>query len=59
MIFVPIVKKVKKMKVKDLIEILLTLNPEAEIGPTVDVKPNKILEFYEETGWIEKKDEQI
>lgn len=47
------------MKVKDLIEILLTLNPEAEIGPTVDVKPNKILEFYEETGWIEKKDEQI
>lgn len=43
------------MKVKDLIEILLTLNPEAEI---VEPEKNMVLKqrfnFYEDEGWIEE-----
>jgi hypothetical protein len=43
------------MKVKDLIEILLKLNPEAEI---VEPESNMVLKqrfnYYNEEGWIEE-----
>ncbi len=43
------------MKVKDLIEILLTLNPEAEIvEPTSNMILTKTLNFYDEKGWIDE-----
>lgn len=43
------------MKVKDLIEILLTLNPEAEIGmPEEGMIPKKVINFYDGEGWIEE-----
>lgn len=48
------------MKVKDLIEILQTLDPEAIIGPPVveDRKPDRIIKFYNDKGWIEEKSEE-
>lgn len=45
------------MKVKDLIEILQTLDPEAIIGPPVveDRKPDRIIKFYDGKGWVEEE----
>ena len=44
------------MKVKDLIEILQKLNPEAEIGPAVvDLNPKRIISYYEGEGWVEEE----
>lgn len=50
------------MKVKDLIEILQTLDPEAIIGPPIveNRTPDRIIKFYDDKGWIEdeKEDEK-
>ena len=44
------------MKVKDLIEQLSKLDPEAIIGPPItDSKPNRRMSFYENEGWIEEE----
>ena len=48
------------MKVKDLIQILLTLNPEAEI---VEPDDNMVLKqrfnYYDDTGWVDETDENL
>lgn len=44
------------MKVKDLIEQLSKLNPEAEIGPAIiDIKPSRRISYYEGCGWVEEE----
>jgi len=44
------------MKIKDLVEQLLKLNQEAEIGPPItDSKPNRRMFFYENEGWVEEE----
>lgn len=44
------------MKVKDLIEMLQQLNPEAEIilEPTEGMKLKEQYSYYEEDGWIKE-----
>ena len=48
------------VKVKDLIEILKTLNPEAEI---VEPDDNMVLKqrfnYYDDTGWVDETDENL
>jgi hypothetical protein len=53
---IDILRKIKTMKVKDLIEILRKLNPEAEIiaEPTESMKLKEQYSYYE-NGW-EKED---
>lgn len=47
------------MKVKDLIEMLSKLNPEAEIilEPTEGMSLREQYSYYEEEGWKEKIDD--
>ena len=43
------------MKVKDLVEMLLKLNQEAEIGdPPEGLVQTKTISFYDGEGWIEE-----
>jgi hypothetical protein len=46
------------MKVKDLIEILKTINPEAEIilEPTEAMRLKQRFNHYEDEGWVEEKE---
>ena len=48
------------MKVKDLVEMLLKLDQEAEIGyPTDDMIPKKIFKFFDKDGWKEENFDKI
>ncbi len=48
------------MKVKDLIEILLTLNPEAEIViPESNMVLKKKFNFYDDRGWVDETNELL
>jgi hypothetical protein len=44
------------MKVKDLVEMLLKLNQEAEIGdPPENMTQTKTISFYDNKGWVEER----
>ena len=48
------------MKVKDLVEMLLKLNQEAEIGdPPEGLVQTKTISFYDDEGWVEEKIENV
>jgi len=47
------------MKVKDLVEMLLTLNQEAEIvAAPDDLIPTKTINYYDGVGWVEERTEK-
>lgn len=47
------------MKVKDLIEILMKMNPESEIipEPTEEMRLKKTYNYSDDEGWVEEKKE--